>query len=267
MTVALVESKKEATPSITKCPRDPSNYTILDPTTIKFKPRDEFISRLVGPLEATEVDLALALITRRTHVGTSFQDEFMRPAGTYDQLRQTQARLPKFSKWVTSLYPKRKELVEEFARLGQKVTSDVFEISGELIDILRCADTPHFTSCFAAKSYQNHIPKRVAEEAPGVCILFSDDAKGKMKARTWGVHVQDEKGTDALYLGARTYGVFDLAAIANQLHNKHGVDVYRTVPYGTKADKVKLTTINSFSDPIYFDFPIWGTVEGVKLTP
>lgn len=252
--------------------RDPAKYNILDPKTVKYVPRDAFIAGLQGPLAASDVDLALALITRATQAGPSFQEEFLRLASTYDTLRRSQARLPKFSKWVTGLYPKRAELVAEFARLGQKFSPNVFEISGDVVDILRCADTPHFASCFKKGSMSQDVPKRVAEEAPGMCIIFTDDENGKMKARTWGVHVQDPTGKDALLLGAGRYGAFDVEDLAKKITAKFGIDTYRSggydYSYPTKklSAPTKLTTINAFKDRIYFDFPIWGVVDGHKLT-
>jgi hypothetical protein len=255
---------------IPKSIRDPSKYNIIDLKTVKYVERDEFIKRISGPLESSEVDLALALITRQTQAGASFQDEFIRLANTYDTLRRTEARLPKFSRWVTSLYPKRAELAAEFARLGQKMTNDVYEVSGDVVDILRCADTPHFASCFKAGGFSQDIPKQIAERATGVCIVFADDAAGKMKSRTWGVHVRDPKGNDALMLGSGRYGVMDVDTVGKKIAEKYGIDVYRTgggyqYPPPPKSSMVKLETVSGINAALYFDFPIWGTVEGTKL--
>jgi hypothetical protein len=269
MPVALSNKITALTQEAPKYLRDPSKYDIIDLSTVKYVPRDAFITGLQGPLEASDVDLALALIARQTQAGPSFNEEFLRLATTYDTLRRSQARLPKFSKWVTGLYPKRQELAAEFARLGQKVTSNVFEVSGDVVDILRCADTPHFASCFKKGSMSQDVPKRVAEEAPGMCIIFADDDKGKMKARTWGVHVQDKNGKDALLLGAGRYGAFDVDDIAKKITAKFNIDVYKMPGYEwppVKHVSTRVTTINAFKERIYFDFQIWGSFDAVLIS-
>lgn len=246
-------------------------YTILDPLTVNFVPRDDFLQGLAGDYEldstAVSTKIRNGSMTCPFGVPQQLWLEIQTLAGYYDALDKTKARLPNFGRWCCSLYPKRPEFVEAFAKIGQASTSEKYTLTVCPIDILRCSDTTHFASCFKAGAFQQDQPKKVCEQAPGLSLALVDDDKGKVKRRTWVLHVTNEKGEHGLALYG-SYGQADPKRLGKAIAAAKGIPVYMLgYVYDAKGKPEVLTAVNSFAEKIYFDTQVWGQFNGYRIEP
>lgn len=245
-------------------PRDPRNYRLSSMGGLKFKERDDFIKGFVGEIIVDPPGIEADILAKGGgHItgDTTLDSHLYYAASFYQQLTQKGARLPKFTRWVTSLWPKEPRYVELFAKLGQAAAQDTFYVSDRQVDILRCASTTHFSSCFRS----NDSPARVCAEGTGVAIIFCDDEKGAMKRRTWCIHVRDPKTQrDGLFVMPGRYGNFDEKKIIAKLKEKHPeVDFYYTA-YPAPKSTVQVQLVTGFKSYIYFDHNMIGNANLVK---
>lgn len=246
--------------------RDMSKYAFLKPEAVKFVPRDDFIQSVCGMLPPLEVDVAAYVLqhymcSNLTCVPKDLQSNLYYVASYYKDLTNRGARLPKFSRWVTSLYPNEKRYVEVFSAIGQKVKPITVIVSDKCEDILRAADSKFFASCFKGSK----TLKDIAEQVPGMGVIFGDDAEsGQMQLRMWLLHVKTKDGKDGLGLG-RMYGAqADSKAIAESLSKaNNNCPVFLMSNNGTAGDDVE--AVNGFKTSLYFDFNCWGKSKAVRL--
>jgi hypothetical protein len=254
------------TPALVKMPLpvcDESKYTFLKPETVKFVERDDFINGLCGVLPPLEPDVCAYVIANYNDPKLFPEDLKMSLyyiASYYKELIGRGARLPKFTKWMCSLFPNEKRFPEIFAAVGQKIQGTPITVSNRKVDILRAADSPHFSSCFKGSATLNQI----AEKAPGMGVIYSDDKNGKMKLRMWLMHLKDSKGKDAIGLG-RQYGLqLDMRSVAQMLSSLNGgIKVYQMSSNISSGEAV--TAVNGFDKQLYFDFNCWGQSKAALL--
>lgn len=247
-------------------------YDIIDPDTVKVVPRSNFLTGLCGEVEdANSVENIIAEYQKKG--GTNDQMELAKWAATYIELSSKGARLPKFSRWITSMWANNKEFAKILADEGQKAVARKVFMSVSPIDILRCADTPHFASCFkwnisshrdASKVRReefHRLPATILEECPGIGIMYVDDENGKMMGRQWMHHARiKDTGEDVMVLTTRPYGCLRGDYIAKLLAQR-GIRVALAYngydnPVGSK---VAIDFIGCFTSPIHHDVDTWST--------
>lgn len=242
-----------------KLPYDPeyaARYTIHPPNTINWLERDEFMLGMEGAFPAQETPLEDLILNNggraRGKISALIATDLYHMAMFYKTHRDKQARLPKFSRWVCSMYADNKDYSAAFAFFAQETTNNQIVVSCNMIDILRCADTPHFASCF---KYPSQYPKTICEKSSGMAIAFINDAEGKMKGRAWLHHAKLDDGTDIVIVKAG-YGVLKHDMLCSELVKK-GYKVYIKLPYDPqKKFKVVSTEFVNVDSQSGYDIPL-----------
>lgn len=246
-------------------------YDIIDPSTVKSIPRSEFLASLSGHLD--DGDSIEALISSFAEVpGLDFvKYDLARYAMYYIELKSKGARLPKFTRWVTSMWQDNKEFARIMADEGQKAVNRRVVMSVEPIDILRCADTPHFYSCFKWPTAQighrdaskvdreayHRLPATIAEECPGIGLMFVNDENGKIMGRQWMHHARlKATGEDIVVLTSRPYGCLRGDYVAKLLAQR-GVKVGIAGAFGNNGGNAAIDYIGCFDKPIHHDVSTW----------
>lgn len=177
-------------------------------------------------------------------------------AKQYIVFKNKEARLPKFGKWVNSMFSSRPEYNAMLAQLGQAANAQggKITISCHPADILRGGLGKHFMTCLGPAGngygYANVLPA-VLHECAGVAIAYieSDDPNGAYKARAWLNHIR-VKGEDAIQMN-RVYGNgFTNEQLAELIASK-GYDVYTNSDWNNK--NVKFEWVNNFKRRIHWD--------------
>jgi hypothetical protein len=155
-----------------------------------------------------------------------------------------------------------KEYQKILADEGQRAAARKIILSVDVLDILRNADTPHFFSCFRkgdgayASQDFSKVPVKIAEECPGIGIVYVDDEKGYMLGRLWMHHAKIKNtGVDILVLCETTYGCLNGSHVASILAKK-GIKV-GTTAYG-RMGSVEVEYIGCFTKQIHHDLCTWG---------
>lgn len=224
-------------------------YNIYDPESVNFVERTDFLKSLSG---THTVDDELEDVVQQT--AKSYDLRLL--AGYYTELKRREARLPKFSRWVTGMFANNAQFAEELARAGQSVKKTV-TISTSLLDILRSGDTHHFSSCYGIRNNMptNYkIPVTLAEEAPGVALAYIDDDKGFMVGRQWIVHGADKDG-DIAVLSPMPVGNFQQAPLVKALKQQGHRVAVATFGYDNQGHVVSY--VGGIPTAINFDVQTW----------
>lgn len=247
-------------------------YDIIDPETVKMVPRDNFITGLCGEIvDETSIEKVISELVNGGKAPTTAHIELGKYAAYYIELSSKGARLPKFTRWITGMWADNKEFAKIMAEEGQKAATRKIMISVSPIDILRCADTPHFTSCFAWKGASighrdaskvrreeyHRLPATILEECPGIALMYVDDDKCKMMGRHWIHHAKlKDTGEDIVVLTDHAYGCLRGDYIAKLLAQR-GVKVGITQAYRDTTDGVPIEYVGCFTTSIHHDVATW----------
>ena len=252
---------------------------IWDTTKINFKERTDFLKSNVGMLDHVR---PVEEICNETRSNAPAAYEIRSLSGTYIELRNRGARLPKFTRWVTGMFAGNKDYANFLAAEAAKATARRIYLSCDLIDILRCADTPHFGSCFAYKggeyeeegaehrSYKSDygdMPKRIAEECEGIAIAYIDDENGHMLGRFWLHHAIEKKtGEPLLVVATGYYGCMSYTFLAQLLaDNGLRVGVPRTA--GIAGVDIPIEYVGCFKESVHHDLYTWLPNPTVRIIP
>lgn len=235
-------------------------YNIHDPDKVKYAERTDFLKGLCGHIDHEET---LEDVLAKTPLRTNIILELRELAQTYSRYKNKGARLPKFSRWVTGMFAGNKALAEALAAEGQKAAKRKIIMSVDVVDILRSADTPHFSSCFAKPlpgGYDygySKVPVNIAENCPGIGIIYVDDENGKMMGRQWMHHAKIKKtGEDILVLTPSAYGCLQGDNVARLLAER-GIKVAIGTYYGRGAGVTPIEYIGCFTEEIHHDLYTW----------
>lgn len=225
------------------------------PEKLKILPRLPQLTGIVTRNESSEEvhkrakdDVALAN-------GTKAQKLLRLLARQYCALENKGARMPKFSKWVTSLFKDDKELHNALAKYSQNAGAG-FIISCNPVDILRAADTKHYWSCLDHNGGFTDVLPAVLTKAPGIAIVYVNGPDGKMQGRAW-IHCCEVDGKRAFAI-ARQYGngllIKDVAAHIEAM-TKLKCYSTRSVDYGLKP--VNGSYVGCFTKNLHWDDYTW----------
>lgn len=244
-------------------------YDIIDPATVKSIPRSEFLQGLCGVVEdGQSIENIIAAFTAEPGLEMP-KYELSRYASYYIELVSKGARLPKFTRWVTSMWADNKEFARIMADEGQKAVKRQVQMSVDPIDILRCAATPHFYSCFkwdtprrqhrdarkVDREAFDRLPATILEECPGIGLMYVNDDKGMIMGRQWMHHARlKDSGEDILVLTDRPYGCLRSDYVAKLLAQR-GVRVGITA-YGNAGNE-SIEYVGCFDKSIHHDVATW----------
>lgn len=232
-------------------------FKIEDPFRVKYVPRNEFVQSVLGN---ANVERPLEDVVYGTPSYTNASGMLRELAGQYRVLRDQGARLPKFGKWISSTFPSNQDLLNLTAKAGQEQGKGGLVISGDIIDILRCADG-QLGSCLGAGGMFKEVPVAACEETPGIFIGYiNDPTTGKMKARSWLHHVRLENGEDAV-LAMRWYGQGGTHEMLANYFADRGVKLfasdYWSQHQGGGAGKMRVQYIDCFKRSLHWDLYTW----------
>lgn len=243
-----------------------NGYDIFDPREVKFVERTDFLKKIAGHIDASD-KIEDVVVKSRSNAVVAVDLKDM--ANTYIKLRNKGARLPKFSRWVTGMFAANDEYARFLAAEGQKAAAREIHMSVDLIDILRCADTRHFASCFKraredidreqAHKYTEwdqyqYMPLLIAEECPGIGICYVNDDSGKMMGRQWMHHARLKKtGEDVLVLTQGYYGCLQGPNLARLLAAQ-GIKVGFM---GYRGDGPEMEFVGCFTKRLHHDLQTW----------
>lgn len=257
---------------------DPKGYNIHDPNTLKWAERDSFIQGLVGKHSPPVLEAENAILSIWDDVNAGKPCRVKVDASTvemakdYIRYRDKGARLPKFGRWATGMFKDSPTLAADLAAAGKYVEkSGDIVISANIVDILRCADTPHFMSCFKYTGVDggySDMPKHICEDTPGICIAYVDDSgtPPKMRGRVWVHHAKRcEDGEDVAVVCKEWAGSLPARQVAEYIKTL-GIPAYVGGGYGSQdARGVAVDFINCFTEKLHHDMYTW--VKGYKVTP
>lgn len=227
-------------------------WQLGDIDNMVYMPRDEFVQSVLGTVGGKTVEEAIAA----SATPGALADELRALSRNYIVLRDTGARLPKFSKWVTSLYVDKKDLHVVLAREAQAASTTQIKISGDIVDLLRLADTQHYWSCLTANGMYKEVTRAIVERCPGIFIAYVDGDDGKMKGRIFLNHgrIGDK---DVVFAAGHLYGNgFSLTQLADYFADL-GVEFYQ---YGWGDRATNISPVNCFGKNdarIHYDTPTW----------
>lgn len=249
-------------------------YNILDPEKLKYAERDEFIKSLCFkedlpevPVESSIVSIWEAQHQFGLNAKVKVNEQTLRLAQDYIRYRDKGARLPKFSKWACGMFKDDKVLAKDLATAGKYVESNSsLFVSADMIDLLRNADTPHFTSCLAVGMGYEKVTQAIVEKCPGIAIAYVDDdgTPPKMRGRCWVHHAQRvDNGADVAVVCTKWGGTVGAEQVVDVLRSK-GVEAYVGGSYGNQSNNgLAVNFINCFNEPIHHDMYTW--VKGFKV--
>lgn len=248
---------QDVTPLLTPAKRDfteaKNKYVILDPDKLQLVERDEFVKKCVGqqtiitPLE----DIIVNEVGNKYRPSAAEQDMFT-AARHYKHHHAKNARLPKFSKWLSSMYASNKEYAVVLSTLGNKGQGGELVISDDVVDILRGGEGPHLGSCLGANGMFSNVLQHVVEKAPGIFVAYIDHPQdGKMKWRSWLHHIKVD-GEDAV--GAMNpYGRGGkLEDVAAMLATK-GMKLYLLTNFPGNNGYVPVKPVDCFKQSMHWD--------------
>lgn len=237
-------------------------YHIWDPAFVEYKERTKFLQSVEGEYTCQE---ALEDILACVRVPVLVDNiPLATIAARYKELRGYNARLPKFTRWVTSLFPGNAKIATELAKRGQAAAKREIVISGTLVDLLRSGYSPHFSSCLGFR-YQSTTPEaskwqgypvRIAEEWPGIAIAYTQDKDKQFTARQFLAHGRTKQGEDVVVAQGNYAPSNGLSVknIATALASKK-VRVFQR-SYDTVMGE-SLTFVDCPTTTMHFDIPTW----------
>ena len=245
-----------------------------DPKKMKYVQRTDFIKSLCGGIPAEPRNLediicdmgySIAALKPKVKLAKSTVDL----AFTYQGLRRKGARLPKFSRWSSGMFKDDKTLAADLAAAGKSEdsSSDIV-ISGDIMDLLRNADTPHFGSCLKAGGMYDSVTIGIVESCPGIAIAYVDDDAGRMRGRCWVHHAERvDNGNTVAIVCQKWGGTLGAEQVVAALRAK-GVEAYEGGSYGREhgdANAIAVNFIGCFKKEIHHDMYTW--IEGFKVSP
>lgn len=257
---------------------------IFNPKQVNYIERTDFIKSVCGHIDESDT---LEDIVSKNKGKTVTEQQIREYAQYYIALKNKGARLPKFSKWITGMWVGNTEFANYLAKEGQNAAKRKIIMSGDLIDILRSADTPHFASCFKKtsktddinrdmihqydKGYEQYqyMPVLIAEECPGIGICYVDDEKGKMMGRQWMHHARDNaSGEDILVLTQGYYGCLqgqNLARLLAQKGVRIGIRAHARSDATLTSNQRRVEFVGCFQRQVHHDLDTWSPHPVVEL--
>lgn len=255
-------------------------YNIYPPDKVEYVPRDEFVQSLISlhsPKAKAAEDAILSIWDDQQHrrpVLCKVDPATVTLARDYIRYRDQGARLPKFSRWATGMFRDNKQLASDLATAGKyQESSGEIVISGDKIDILRCADTPHFSSCFKYRAEYplgdyTQLPKLICEKTPGICIAYVDDENKRMRGRVWVHHARrQDNGKDVAVVCQAWAGSLPAKQVAEVI-NSMGIEALVGEGYGREVkskNAVLVDFINCFDTQVHHDMYTWR--KGFSVEP
>lgn len=238
----------------------------FEPETLDIKLREEMLRKVALGARNVALDVAplhkLAANSEHLRAGSKPQQFLRLVARQYCQLENKGARLPKFSKWVTSLFKDDKELANELAKLGQDVVKlDNDEIDSGLIiscnpvDILRAADTTHYWSCLYDDGGYTDVLPAALEECTGIGVAYVNHQDGRMKGRVF-IHAGEDKDGKPCVILANRYGTGINATEVAKRVAAAGYDCYQYSAWGGD-NKPPLRFVGCFKKNLHWDTNTW----------
>lgn len=218
------------------------NIAGFNPAELNVVQRDDVMLSLVET--ASQAPLERAIYgSKLPEDATAEAKELRNLARAYIVLANKNARLPKFSKWVSSMFAGNDKLMMILSKAGQNSGKQDIIISCNPIDILRGADSKHFWSCLGANGGFREVLKGVVTRCPGVAVAYVDHPEdGKMKCRVWLNH-GIVNGKDVIVMMNPYGNGFTKEHIAKIIADK-GYDVYQSSYYNEGG--VKFELVNTF---------------------
>lgn len=222
----------------------------------KIVHRDEVMLALVHDDVAPTVDVPLEDVCKNLLDKNGAGAEVRKMAKVYITLRNKNARLPGFGKWVSSMFKNNPAYVTIMAKAGQhergKAAGGIV-ISCNPVDILRGGIGRHFQTCLWPDvreggwggAYADVLPA-VLEECAGVAVAFIEDGEA-YRARCWVHHIR-VNGKDAVQINSPYGNGITEAKLAALIASK-GYDVYNQ-GYGGDT---KYEFVNNFKRRIHWD--------------
>lgn len=250
------------------------DYKVIDrPENLKYVPRTEFIQALCGTIEATPRPLEDIISDfgawHRHPPKVQVSPTTLELAQTYVMFRNRGARLPKFSRWATGMFKDDKVLAKDLAACGktEDSSSDIV-ISGDVMDLLRNADTTHFNSCLKAGGSYEKVTRGIVEDCPGIAIAYIDDENGRMRGRCWVHHAERaDNGATVAVVCHKWGGTLDAIQVVESLR-KRGFEAYVGGSYGKQYeghDAIKVNFVGGFKVQVHHDMYTW--VRDFKVHP
>lgn len=239
-----------------------------------YMPRDEFVQSVLGQIGgARPVE---EVIVRGATPGQLAKD-LRDLAGQYIVLRDKGGRLPKFSKWLTSMFQDNKDLHIVLAREAQAAGNGdrPVKISGDIVDLVRLADTRHYASCLAANGMYKEVMRLIVEKCPGIFIAYIDGDDDKMRGRIFLNHgrIGDEH---VVFAAGQFFGNGFTHTMLADYFADLGVRYfhYQGWAYGggeyKKGKQVVITPVNCVGQDnrhIHYDTPTWNDVTCYEVLP
>lgn len=240
------------------------NIAGFEPAKLKIVPRDAVMQSLVTVTSQESVERAIW----KQELPDNAPDEareLKNLARQYIVLSNKDARLPKFSKWVSSMFQANERIMGYLAKAGQIGGKSDIIISCNPVDILRGADSKHFWSCLGGDGGFKKVLAGVVSRCPGIAVAYIDHPEdSKMKCRVWLNHAV-VKGKDVIAI-LNPYGNgFTGQQIADLIASK-GYDVYK----GGYQGDVPFEMVNGFDvkgadKGIHWDIVEYGALQGALL--
>ena len=250
------------------------NIAGFTPEKLKIVPRDDFMQAIAGnDSNERAVEDVIAQNPERDY--TAAAKEIRDLSHTYIKLRNEDARLPKFGKWVNSMFPSNADYQRIISQRGQLAGIGALQVSADIVDILRGGDVPG--SCLNDRGGFTDVLKAVAQEAPGIGVAFiNDPTTGKMAGRLWLHHAKIvDTGEDVVVAASIVYGHrFTHQQVADYLAER-GYRLFMYDPYeyygaNKKGEKHKVEFVNCLNRSIHWDTYTWGqykTVTAYEIHP
>lgn len=248
-------------------------WDLGDIDNMVYKPRTEFVQGLLGSIGGGTVE---DTIVRGATPG-KLAEELRELGKQYIVLRDKNARLPKFSKWLTSMFVDRQDLHVVLAKEAQGASGKEIRISGDIVDLLRVADTKHYWSCLSASGTFREVPRYIVEKCNGIFIAYIDGDDDKMKGRIFLNHGRTANGEDVVFSAGQMFGNgFTLTQLADYFADLgvrffHYTGGYGGGRYGyTQGGNEVLTAVECFGKDlshIHYDTPTWAPLTCTEVKP
>lgn len=261
-----------------------NGQAVLNPEKVGWVERSPFLQQLAGSFPTPQPELEDSVLSIWTEMGRNraaklkVSSETVTLAQNYIKFRDQAARLPKFGRWVGGMFRDHPIYSKDLATAGKwaEASSDVV-LSVDKLDILRCASTQHFYSCFrpnAGYEYSTEkdaelrmenwpiIPKLICEETAGISIAYVNDDKGFMRGRVWLHHAKRlDDGADCVVVCEKAGGTLPARQVAQIIKSK-GIPAYYS-GFSHMPGTVKVSFVDCFTRPVHHDLSTWLAVMKV----
>lgn len=236
---------------------------------LKFVQRDDVMKSLVTVTEQLSIERAIWKQELPANASDEAR-ELKNLSRNYIVLANKDARLPKFSKWVASMFADNAKIMGALAKAGQIGGKSEIVISCNPADILRGGVSKHFATCLGCKGdgggwggAYSHVLQGVLERCPGIAVAYIDHPEdATMKCRVWLNHAR-VNGKDCIAM-LRPYGNgFSQQQIADLIASK-GYDVIAAGDYNgnTKFELINGFDTNGRDHGIHWDITEYGELRG-----